>query len=414
MSEPTRRSARGPERPAARHGIQPTPGPWRFAAKLLAAVVAVALVSGGSIAAIAALSIVTSLKPSVHLAGDSNGPIPDIGALKGGINILIAASDTRTGQGDAWGTDDDSSGAGNNDVTMLLHVSQDHSNATVVSFPRDLIIDIPSCLDQDGDATSGGTGQLNSTLSIGGETNGLACTVSTVEKLSGLSIPYAGLVSFNGVIEMSNAVGGVPVCIANGIDDPNTDLDLSPGEHTLQGKDAAEFLRTRHGVGDGSDLARISNQQVFLSSLVRTIRSAGTLTNPAKVWGLAKATADNVQLSSSLNNVTTLYQIAMALKDIELDKVVFVQYPVVDDPDDDNRVVPDDDSASALFGALSKDQPIALGGSVGGGAVAPTDAPQPASPSTPAPDATAAPGVTLPTNVPGQTASTQTCSNGSE
>jgi LCP family protein required for cell wall assembly len=419
-----RADARKAHVPAARHGKLPSPGPLRFVAKLAASVVAVALVSTASVGAIAAASIVTSLKPSVHLAGETDGPIPEIGAREGGFNILIAATDTRTGQGDAWGTDEDSSGIGNNDVTMLLHVAKDHKSATVVSFPRDLVLRIPQCLDNDGDQLGGGTGQLNETLSLGGENNGLACTVSTVAKLTGLDIPYAGLVAFNGVIEMSNAVGGVTVCVANGIDDPDTDLDLAPGEHTLQGKDAAEFLRTRHGVGDGSDLARISNQQVFLSALVRQIRSAGTLSNPATVFKLAKATANNIQLSASLNNVTTLYQMAMAIKDLDLDKIVFVQYPVLTDPDDRNRVIPDQDSAGVLFDALSADKPIQLGGGVGEGAVQPSDAPAPpanAPGSTDAPtsDAAATPTpsspdgpVTLPQNVSGQQAATKTCSNG--
>ena len=90
-----------------------------------------------------------------------------------------------------------SSGIGDNDVTMLLHVTADHTSATVVSFPRDLV-SIPLC------GKSISSTMLNSTLS-----RGLSCTVQTIEKMTGLTIPYAGVITFDGVTGMSNAVGGV-------------------------------------------------------------------------------------------------------------------------------------------------------------------------------------------------------------
>jgi LCP family protein required for cell wall assembly len=423
-----RSSSRSKTQTIARHGRLKRGNPWGTVAKIVTAAVAVVVVSGVSVAAYAAWDLTNTLKPAVHLVGESSTPLPaDIGAIKGGVNMVIAASDTRTDQGGAYGTTDDSSGVGLNDVTMLLHISQDHKSATLISFPRDLIINVPACPNSDGGTTDEQYGvQLNTTLETGGPQNGLACTVLTVESLTGLSIPFAGLVTFDGVVAMSNAVGGVQVCVANGIDDPDTELNLSAGEHTLQGQQAAQFLRTRHGVGDGSDLSRISNQQVFLSALVRNIRSSGTLTNPSKVWALAKATATNVQLSDSLDNLTTLYQIAMALKNIPLSNVLFLQYPVGADPDDPNRVVPDQDTADTIFSAIKSDQPLQLGGTVGEGSVVNTAVPQPSSSATssPSPSASqapssgassgAAPPVVLPDNVSGQTASTQTCSKGND
>ena len=118
--------------------------------------------------------------------------------------------------------------------------------------------------------TDGGTDKINTALAYGG----LACTVRTVSALTGLEIPYAAVIEFNGVIEMSNAVGGVPVCVAEAIQDEYSGLNLEAGEHTLQGAAHWPFLRTRHAIQTGSDLARISSQQVFLASLARTIKSA--------------------------------------------------------------------------------------------------------------------------------------------
>ncbi|WP_022900025.1 LCP family protein [Humibacter albus] len=408
----------------ARHGRLRS-HPWATFGKVIASIVAVSVVSVLGIAGVAAVNLVSDTKKSFHLSGESSQDVPNVAELKGGVNILIAASDTRSGQGDSWGSLDDSEGAGNNDVTMLLHLSSDHTHAIVVSYPRDLMVPIPACGDNDAQYQA----QFNTTLSEGG----MSCVADTVTQMTGVKIPFAAMITFEGVVAMSNAVGGVQVCIGgDGIDDPDTSLNLPAGNVTLEGQNAAEFLRTRHGVGDGSDLSRISNQQVFLSSLVRTIMSNDTLTNPAKVWGLAKATTKNVSLSDSLNNVTTLYQIAMALKGLSWSNIAFVQYPTVEDPDNVNRVVPDEDAAQTLNNAIINDQYIQITGGTGDGSVTSSDQPatQPSgastsssskgtssskkkskgtSTSTPAPTSTP---VQLSENVHGQTAATQTCSNG--
>lgn len=411
-----------PLRAIARHG-RLRRKPWATFGKVVASVAVVAFVSVLGIGGVAAANLVSDKKPSVHLVGEEKlGSIPDIGALDGGVNILLAATDTRTGQGDAWGTTADSSGAGLNDVTMLVHLSKDHTHATVVSFPRDLMLSIPKCPDGKGGWNSAMSSQpLNTTLSYGG----VACTVLTIEQLTGIDIPFAGVVDFEGVVAMSNAVGGVPVCITGGgIHDEHTSLDLPDGTSVLQGMQAAEFLRTRYGVGDGSDLGRISNTQVFLSSLVRTVMTPKTLTNPVKMWGLVKAAQQHIQWSDSLNNVTTLYQIAMAGKDLKYDNITFVQYPVGSDSEDPGKVVADHSSADVLMEAVKNDQPIQLTGGTGVGAVGPTGTPAPSDASsgssTPSGGSTAGSGgsgsgstaVALPQDVTGQTAATQTCSKG--
>lgn len=394
--------------------------------KVVASSLAVVLVSAVAVVGYAAWDLSRSVKPPIHLVGEkTSGPVPDIGSYPGGVNLLLAGVDTRTGQGANYGSLADSSGPGNNDVTMLLHVAADHKSATVVSFPRDLMVPIPECPDgQGGMLSSRYKSQFNTTLAEGG----LACTVLSVQSLvdDAIKIPFAADIKFNGVVAMANAVGGVQVCVATRIDDDLVDpeLHMDPGTYTLKGAQALSFLRTREGVGDGSDLGRISNQQVYLSALVRTVKDGGTLTNPAKVWGVANAALKNMEFSASLDNLTTVYQIAMLLKDIDLDKMVFVQYPVLTDPENINRVVPDYNSAAVLFNALKNDQPIQLGGTVGRGAVVSTDAPTaPATPATTTPPAGSAPdaptasatspsaaAVTLPDNINGQTASTTTCS----
>jgi len=400
----------------ARHGRLKRSNAFANVAKVLAAALAVVLVSGASVAALATLSVASSVKPAVVLENETDGPIPSISSIDGGANVLLVGSDSRQGQGEGFG-DSAVETSVLNDVTMLLHIAEDHSSATVISFPRDTFVPIPACPDPNGgDFSSMSSQKINTTLNYGG----LACTVKTVEALTGLSIPYAALVQFNGVAAMSEAVGGVPVCIAEPIVDEDTDLNLPAGEHEFKGLEALQFLRTRHGVGDGSDLGRISNQQVFLSALVRTLKSAETLSDPIKLYSIAKAAVDNMELSTSLQSMDTMVSIAMALKDIPLDKVVFVQYPV---NVVDGGVEPDEAAAADLIAAINADVSPKLN---------PGDAdflsvPDPAStgaatdPAAPAdPAATDAPATTdptptasaLPSNVYGQDASQQTCSAG--
>lgn len=384
--------------------------------KLVASVLGVAVVASVGIGAVAVGDVVQSVKPPVALV-DKNGKTvtPGVAALDGSFNVLIAGSDSGDGNA-AYGKRTENL----NDVTMVMHVSANHENVTVVSLPRDMLVAVPSCPDPSGGNFSAMSSQkLNVSLSYGG----LACTVLTVEKLTGLEIPYAALIQFDGVVAMSDAVGGVPVCLAGPIKDPYTGLNLPAGTSTISGSTALAFLRTRHGVGDGSDLGRISNQQVFLSSLVRTIKSAGTLTNPVKVYSLAKAAASNMQLSQSLSSVATMASMAVALKSVDTSKVVFVQYPT-QYVAGGGAVVPDPVAAPILNTALQDDKAVTLTGGTGLGstvengatgagstdtATTPPAAPGASDGSTATPDPNAT-SVALPGQVTGQTAAESTCS----
>ena len=395
-----------------RHGRVHRSHPITSIAKVLAGVCAVLVVSTTAVGAVAVYGTVSSIKPGIHLShvNGNSRVAPSVGPIDGEVNLLLAGSDTRTGQVgyQTQGQLSGSAGIGNNDVTMLLHISANHSSATVVSFPRDLV-SIPLC----GKGIS--TAMFNTTLS-----RGLSCTVQTVEKMTGLTIPYAGVITFNGVTGMSNAVGGVTVCLATPIKDPYTEpqLDLAAGQQTLVGDMALSFLRSRHGVGDGSDLGRISNQQVFLSALTRKITSDGVLSNPLTLYKLANSALANVHLSDTLTNPSTLVSIALAVKGVDLSKIVFVQYPTGADPADPNRVVPLVAPAAALSAALKSDQPISLTGKLGRAAVADpsavaTPTPAPSGSATAVPGATPAPTtIALPSTITGQRADQNTCTEG--
>ena len=402
-----------------RHGRQRRSSAVANVFKVVGAAVAVAAVSVVSAAAYAALDVSNSLNESVELVAET--PVPEIvgiGAIDGPLNILLVGSDSREG----YDVDEGEDAGGNlNDVNMLLHVSADHQRAFVISFPRDLMVPIPSCPSEDGTPeyyAAMSEQPLNSALQYGG----LACAALTIQELTGISINYAAEISFSGVINMSNAIGGVPVCVAQDINDIYTGLSLTAGEHVLSGRDALLFLRTRYGIGSGGDTSRIGSQQAFLSSMVRTIKSAETLTNPTKVYALAKTTAENLTLSSTMNSVPKLLSIAATIRDINTDEIAFIQYPSVGYAPNPNKVAPDYASAQVLIDAVINDLPVEFTGQGEGAQVqpdpqAPADPAAPEVPADPADptQATTAPAappetvVTLPPNATGQRASDVGC-----
>jgi len=404
----------------ARHGRLRRGGVARTIVGLVASAIAVVLVATVSVSAVAVSQLTSSVESNtVHLShiGGSAAP-PGIDAITGGVNMLIVGSDTRTGQAGFQDKADlaGSSGAGNNDVTILIHIAQDHQSALIVSFPRDLMVPIPSCPNPKGGSYGRvSLAMLNSTLSRGG----LACPVLTIESLTGIEIPYAASISFDGVASMADAVGGVTVCVASAISDPYVGLTLPAGENTISGAQALAFLRSRHGVGDGSDLGRISNQQVYLSALARKVKSDGVLTDPLKLYALAKAATSNMQLSDSLAHLDTMVAIALALKSIPLSNIAMIQYPAGSSPLYPDRVV-QTAADSVVNNALQKDLRVELTGTTGRGAelspdqtATPTPTASGSATASPAPTSSAGSGsVALPSTVQGQSADQQTCSKG--
>jgi LCP family protein required for cell wall assembly len=384
--------------------------------KLVGIVAAVVLVSGAGVAAYAATDVVTSFADgAVELEGQ--GPVPpDIGAIEGGVDILLVGTDECEEEyAYLFGARCTGADAGNqlNDVNMLVHISDNPRRVTVVSFPRDLMIPLPSCTREDGSTTSPvSKTQINEAWGYGG----LSCVAKTVSDISGQNIPFAAKVSFGNVINITDAIGGVDVCIGNGgIKDKYTGINWGPGPRTIQGVEALQFLRTRHGLENGSDLARISNQQQYMSSLARKLVSSDVLSDPGTLYKLATTAVDNITPSESLTNPMTLAQIALAIKDVPFEDINFVQFPVATDPADANRVVPDEQLAEKLWAALAANQPIDLTNDQNntGGVVTvdpqPTEtAPTPGTSATPAPTEAA---VAL-DDIPGQSAADQTCSAG--
>jgi LCP family protein required for cell wall assembly len=357
----TRRVVRpptGPRKEIPRHGNQQSPPTWRKYVRWAFKGLAVGMGALLAVTGISVFQLSNTLKENNIQLVDAEGNAfaqPSVEDLNGPVNILLVGSDTRKGQGKGYG-DDTSELA---DVIMLLHISADRKNAVALSFPRDLLVPIPACPDPEGGSFSAmSRQQINSSIAYGGP----VCTLLTIQNLTGVRIPYLAMIDFRGVIEMSNAIGGVEVCVANPIDDPQSKLQLEAGMHNLQGRQALAFLRTRYGVGDGSDLARISNQQVFLTSLLRKVKNEGVLNNPIYMYSLANAAARNMKLSDSMTDLGTMVALAGALRNVDLDKMTFLQVPSRGglSGSEAGRVEPIYDQAQLIFDRIANDQPVVI------------------------------------------------------
>jgi LCP family protein required for cell wall assembly len=299
---------------------------------------------------------------------------PTRAEIRGPLNMLLLGSDTRVDQGNNYGDSD----AELADVIILLHISEDRSNAVALSFPRDLMVAMPECPNPTGGDPIAARSlvQINSTLDLGGP----ACTQLTLQKLTGLEIPHLAVIDFKGVIAMTNVIGGVEVCVAQPIDDRYSKLKLDAGNHTLKGEEALAFLRTRKSIGDGSDLSRISNQQIYLSALVRTLKAQNALINPVRMYQLAAAAVQNMKLSRGLTDLNVILQMAAQVNQVDLDNITFIQLPVYDlDGEYAGRLGLQEDRAQFLFDKLIADEPLILAAANPGSGAVVVDDPSPTS-----------------------------------
>ncbi|MCF3965409.1 LCP family protein [Streptomyces fuscigenes] len=310
---------------------------------------------------------------SVAIDGGSKEKADSFGRTP--INILAIGSDGRNSKSDCklgGGCGSSDSTAGHNaDVDMVVHISADRSNATVMSIPRDTMTTVPACQGTDGaPSTPGYQGQINSALQYGP-----ACQVRAVNHLTGIPIDHFVMLDFSGVVKMSDAVGGVSVCVSDNVYDTYSHLKLAKGQHTLKGDAALEFVRTRHGLGDGSDLGRTYAQHIFLSAMIRKLKSAGTLSDPTKVYSLADSATKAMTVDTGLDSIAKLIGLADDLNKVPTKHLTFTTMQTGASPTDPNRVVPAA-GASALFRAIADDKSLtapdggktAAGGKPSGGA----------------------------------------------
>lgn len=270
----------------------------------------------------------------------------------GSMDILVLGSDSRSGANHSYGRDN---GTARSDTAMIVHLNKGHTSASVVSIPRDTLIDRPACTNSHGAAEPAVQQVMfNSAYEAGGP----ACAVKTVEHFTGLRMDHYIEVDFTGFKHLVDAMNGVPLSTTRPIRDPQSHLDLPAGRHTLDGEQALGLVRTRHGVGDGSDLGRIQLQQAFLKALMDRIRGLGVLNSPTKTFSVADTATRAVTTDTGLGSVNKLMGLAESVQHLGAKHVHMVTLPVRYAPDDPNRVEPVDRQAAMVWAAMRADRPI--------------------------------------------------------
>ncbi|MCF2529270.1 LCP family protein [Yinghuangia soli] len=272
-------------------------------------------------------------------------------------NLLIMGSDYRPELGSA-----------RSDTTLLLHLSGDGRRALVVSVPRDLMVWIPDCArdgksaadagpEPDGGRAPGALRyeQFNWSFDIGGP----ACTIRTVERLTGVRIDHHMVLGFDGFTRLVDELGGVEVELPAAERDPNVGLDLPAGRSVLHGQDALAYVRARQYVGDGSDTNRMARQQEFMRKLAAKVRGGDVLLNPVRLYRVLDAATSAVTADAGLDSLDELYGLVERLRAVPEGNVSFVTVPRKAYPADPNRDVLAEPAAGALFTALRADRPYA-------------------------------------------------------
>ncbi|MGW3141231.1 LCP family protein [Streptomyces sp. NPDC001139] len=276
-------------------------------------------------------------------ASASTSPLPS-----GSLNILVLGSDSRSGKENQALGGGSSSGA-RSDTAMVVHIDAGRKKATVVSIPRDTLVTRPSCpLPSGGSTAVAYNAMFNSAYSVGGP----VCAVKTVESITGIRMDHYVEIDFSGFAKLVNAIGGVTVTTDEDIDDDDSHLHLAAGTHHLSGKQALALARTRHGIGDGSDLGRIGLQQKLVKALLDRIASTSLFTSPAKLYDVADAVTGSLTTDTGLDSLSELVGLGESLRGLSSAHVRTVMMPVVTAPSDPNRVVAREPAASRLWDAL--------------------------------------------------------------
>ncbi|MEU1135009.1 LCP family protein [Streptomyces sp. NPDC005900] len=277
------------------------------------------------------------------------------------LNILLIGSDARDSK-----ANQKLGGAKNTfgspplaDVQMLLHLSADRSNMSVVSMPRDTLLQIPKCTDPDDGKVYPQTGprfMTNESLGRGGP----GCTVATWEKLTNIHIDHFMMVDFSGVVSMADAIGGVPVCVDRNIHSRDSQghgsgLKLKKGTTEVKGEQALQWLRTRYGFEGGTDISRAKAQHMYMNALVRKLRENTGLTSPNQLRKLAEEATKALKVDDGLGTIKKLYDLGNELKKVSPSRTTMTTMPF---EYVGARVVPKPGDAEQLFRLVRDDIPL--------------------------------------------------------
>ena len=279
------------------------------------------------------------------------------------VNLLILGTDSRAGDNNvdgAQGSEDTASAR--SDTALVMHISADRKRVDAVSIPRDTLVDIPECTTLDGKKTNAAEDtKFNSAFANGAGNSddkkaiasGAACTWKTVETLTHVRIDDFVVIDFAGLSKVVNSLGGVHVQVDEAIDDSEyTGFKLDEGCQKLDGENALQYARVRHGVSDGSDIARIARQQNLMRAMTSKALSSNLLTQS----GFLTSTLETLTTSERIGQISNLSGLAYSIQGVGIDNINFITMP--NEPaDDPNQVVPAE-GAKKVWKAIEEDKPV--------------------------------------------------------
>ncbi|MEW2355410.1 LCP family protein [Spirillospora sp. NPDC029432] len=271
--------------------------------------------------------------------------------LNSSMNILVIGSDSREGENARYGTEQ----GRRSDTAILLHLSPGGERAIGISFPRDSMVQIPTCKKTGGGTVPARLDMINSAYAQGGP----ACTWKTIESITDIRIDHYVEIDFSGFTRVVDALGGVEICVPKAVHDPKAELHLRAGRQTVRGAAALGYVRTRTGgLGDGSDLSRIKRQQAFMASVVKKATDKGMLADPGKAYAFLSAVASSIKADDRLT-MSAMQKLAGGLRGMSAGKVRFVTVPYqAYPPDPRNRVQINQAQAKPLFRAIREDNAV--------------------------------------------------------
>ena len=286
----------------------------------------------------------SNITSSALRAGDGAAPEK----LTDETNVLVIGSDTRDLDSDDFGSAD----GARSDAMILAHISADSSRVDAIQIPRDTTMDIPACDDTGSGSSEARRGMINSALNAGP-----ACSVSAAEELTGVRVDHFIEVNFDGFATIVDALDGISVDLDEPLHDTKANLDLPAGEQTLDGTDALALARTRHAVGDGSDISRMGNQQMVMESIIDRAKSNHVLSRPDRLYDFLDAVTSSLRVDESLDSISALGSLASTAASVPKDAITFEIMPWQPAPENPNRVVKSA-AADEVFAAITADEPI--------------------------------------------------------
>lgn len=295
-------AAESPDR-SAPEGHHAGPKKRRRTLRILLIAVAVLLVGAVGAGAFYAFSINRSITQNINraatLPGGDPSADPTVDSQTGTLDYVLLGSDSR----------DTNAGDGRSDSIMVVHLDKDRNKAYIISFPRDMYVDIPGH----------GKDKINAAYSLGGP----QLTVRTLQDLLGITMDHVVIIDFQGFIDLTSDLGGITV--------PNKTAFTShgytypKGKITISGKKALWFVRERHAL-PGGDLDRAANQRNVIKAIVEKGLSADVVADPVRFTNFVSNVAKNITVDQNLTDAD-IRNTALSLR-LSADDIVLLQAPL--------------------------------------------------------------------------------------